>query len=65
MENDENFRDKVANSKEMSDAISQTTSTEDAEKIEGNTSSGGSSVAAGIGGMMGIGMLKMLAKSIN
>jgi hypothetical protein len=64
MENDENFRNEVANSKEMSDVIAQTTSAGDVEKIENDSSSAGSSIASGIGGMMGIGMLKMLAKNI-
>lgn len=60
MENDESFRTKISNDPKISDMISQTTTPEDAGQIESTMSK----VAVGAGGVMGLGLLKMLAKSI-
>lgn len=60
MENDEEFRKRMANDPKFSDMVGQTTTPEEASEIEGTASK----VAKGVGGVMGLGILKMLAKSI-
>jgi hypothetical protein len=61
METDKNFREKIASDPQFSQMVNQTTTSEDLEKIQKDQTqkSGG-----GLGGFMGLGMLKMMAQGL-
>jgi hypothetical protein len=62
MQNDENFRTQVANNSTFSDLVNQTTSPEDLTSIEGGGQT--QTKRSGVGDMMSLAFIKMLAKGI-
>ena len=62
MQNDENFRTQVANNSTFSDLVNQTTSPEDLASIEGGGQT--QTKRSGVGDMMSLAFIKMLAKGI-